>query len=96
MDSFFIDVPFDSMSSVTQRAGAYESLVDPLLHRQIMRDMIYRVSREKNKNSRLFSTRRPQRRHCTASISACRSNDETHASKAFQPFHALSRSPFTP
>jgi hypothetical protein len=79
MDSLFIVVPFDSMSSVTRRLGARESFeetyrtacpscLDPLLHRQIMRDMIYRVLLEKNKNSPLFSTLRKGGRRRIAPI----------------------------
>jgi hypothetical protein len=86
MDSFFIDVPFDSMSSVTQRAGAYESLVDPLLHRQIMRDMIYRVLLEKNKNSPLFLTSREALQRRIAPIQYSLYGVKTLTSKGIEPF----------
>jgi hypothetical protein len=95
MDSLFIDVPFDSMSSVTRRLGAPESseeiyrtarprYIDPLLHRQIMRDMIYRVLHEKNKISLIFFLVRKWRQHCIASFPSRCAHSITQASKAFR------------
>jgi hypothetical protein len=97
MDSLFIVVPFDSMSSVTRRLGAHESLeetyrtccpscLDPLLHRQIMRDMIYRVLLEKNKNSPLFLTSREALQRRIAPIQYSLYGVKTLTSKGIEPF----------